>query len=439
MNIRKIALKLLSEHEENGTFANLALQNHLTDSLSFEEKAFLTALFYTTVERKITLDYMIGALSKRGLNSVDTYTKNLLRIGLCQVLYMSNIPQFAAVNETVKLGRHEGERRFVNFVLREALRRKDDLPYPERERNVARYFSIFYSCPLWIVKELISLLGVEDAEKYLCTINTEPPLTLAVNLRKISRENFIELLKNQGIEAFPCLLSEAGIRLVGKYRPTSIVGFDEGLFFVQDEASQLVSQILAPTEGDTIVDVCACPGGKSFSCATRMGDRGEIASFDLHESKLPLIIKGAERLGLSSITAEVCDATQGKEALFGKADGVICDVPCSGLGVLWKKPDLRYKSEESIKELASLGLEILSRSASYLKSGGTLVFSTCTIRKEENEDVLYAFLKEHPDFSLVPFAVGERVCQEGILRLYPHTDSTDGFFIAKLQKTHKNT
>ena len=434
MNIRKLALKLLSEHEEKGTFANLALQNHMTDSLSPEERASLAALFYTTVERKLTIDYMIGALAKRGLDTIDGHTKNLLRIGLCQVLYMTNIPPFAAVNETVKLARHDGERRFVNFVLREAVRRKDDLPYPDREKNVARYLSVYHSCPLWIVKELMATLGTDGAEEYLSSINEEPPLTLSVNLTKIAREDYIALLGKEGIQALPCPLSDMGIRLEGKHRPTTLVGFSEGLFFVQDEASQLVSQILAPQGCDTIVDVCACPGGKSFSSAIRMGGGGKVYSFDLHESKLSLVESGAARLGLSSVHAQCCDATIGKSDLFGTCDGVICDVPCSGLGVLSKKADLRYKSEESVRDLAPLGLEILTRSASYLKVGGTLIFSTCTIRKEENEDVLFAFLNAHPEFSLVPFSVGERQCPEGILRLYPHTDHTDGFFIAKLQK-----
>ena len=434
MNIRKIALKLLSEHEANGTFANLALQNHLTDALSQEEKASLTALFYTTVERKLTLDYMIGALSKRSLDSVEPQTKNLLRIGLCQVMYMTNIPSFAAVNETVKLARHEGERRFVNFVLREAVRRGNDLPYPDRSKNVARYFSIFYCCPLWIVKELIALLGEGGAEEYLRCINQEPPLTVAVNTTKISREEYIALLEKEGIALTPCPLSDVALRIEGKHRPTSLTGFAEGLFFVQDEASSLVSQILAPEGGDTVIDVCACPGGKSFSTAIRMQNKGRVYAFDLHESKLSLIEKGAERLSLSCLTVEQCDGTLGREELFGLADGVVCDVPCSGLGVMAKKPDLRYKSEESVNDLPELGLHILSTSSSYLKVGGTLIFSTCTIRPEENEAVLERFLLQHPEFSLVPFAVGERDCPDGKLRLYPHTDTTDGFFIAKLRK-----
>ena len=434
MNIRKLALKLLSEHEENGTFANLALQNHLTDALSHEERASLTALFYTTVERKLTLDYMIGALSARSLDTIEMRTRSLLQIGLCQVLYMQNIPAFAAVNETVKLARHEGERRFVNFVLREAVRRKDSLPYPDRKKNLARYFSIYYCCPLWIVKELISLLGESGAEEYLRTVNTEPPLTLAVNTAKISREDYLARLESTGVSATPCTLSTATLRLDGKHRPPARVGFEDGLFFGQDEASSLVCEVLSPKVGDTVIDVCACPGGKSFSAAARMKNEGQVYAFDLHESKLPLIEKGAQRLGLTSVKAEVTDATVGKEALFGQADGVICDVPCSGLGVLWKKPDLRYKSEESVRELPELGLSILTKSASYLKVGGTLVFSTCTVRTEENEKVLYRFLEEHPEFSLMPFAVGERSCPDGILRLYPHTDGTDGFFIAKLKK-----
>ncbi len=434
MNIRKLALRLLDEHEENGAFVNLSLQNHMADALSDKERASLAALLYTTVEKKLTLDYFIGVLAKRSLDAIEVHTKNILRLGMCQILYMKNIPDFAAVNETVKLARADGERRFVNFILRETVRQKDALPYPSRDRNVARYLSVVHSTPQWIVKTLISSLGEDEAEQYLVTINEQSPLTIAVNTTKISREEYLDVLEKEGVRAEPCQKSPRGVRILSRIRPNALYGFADGLFFVQDEASQLVSEVLSPMEGECIVDTCACPGGKSFDAAIAMNDTGEVYSFDLHESKLPLIIEGALRLGLSSVRAELCDAREGMSELFGKADGVIADVPCSGLGVLSKKPDLRYKSEESVKELPTLSYEILSKSAEYLKVGGTLIFSTCTVRREENEDVLYRFLDAHSDFSLVPFVLGGREYRGGVLKTYPHIDGTDGFFIAKLKK-----
>ena len=434
MNVRKIALKLLLEHEGNGTFVNLSLQNHNADSLPADQRAFLTALLYTSVERKITLDYLIGALASRSPDSLDVTTKSILRLGLCQLLYMKRIPEFAAVNETVKLCHSQGERRFVNFVLREALRRIDALPYPPREKNAARYLSVFYSVPLWIVKTLMRELGEEGAEQYLIAINREAPLTIAVNTTKISRDEYARLLDEASIRYEKTERSPLGIRIFDHVRIPELVGFDDGYFFVQDEASQLVALVLSPEQGDRIVDVCACPGGKSFAAAILANDRAEIFSFDLHESKLPLVSDGAARLGLSSIRAEMHDATVARADLVGEVDRVICDVPCSGLGVLSKKPDLRYKTEESVAPLADLGYRILCASASYVKPQGVLVFSTCTVRREENEEVVCRFLSEHDGFALEVFSVGECQYKDGMLRTWVHTDGTDGFFIAKLRR-----
>lgn len=434
MNIRKIALKLLLEHEGNKTFVNLSLQNHITDKLSGEQRALLTALLYTTVEHKITLDYLIGALASRSPDALDEVTRGILRLGLCQLLYMKKIPGFAAVNETVKLCRNDGERRLVNFVLREALRRGDALPYPPREKNAARYLSVFHSVPLWIVKTLIRELGEDGAEQYLIAINREAPLTLSVNTTKISRDDYAALLDGAGIRYEKTERSPLGLRILDHVRVPELVGFGEGYFFVQDEASQLVSLVLSPEEGERVIDTCACPGGKSFGAAILSRDKAEILSFDLHESKLSLVSDSAKRLGLSSIRAEMHDATSPKEDLIGSADRVICDVPCSGLGVLSKKPDLRYKAEDSAAPLAALGYDILCASSAYLRSGGVLVFSTCTVRREENEDVVERFLREHPEFSLEGFSIGAHSYPDGKLRTYPHIDGTDGFFIAKLRR-----
>lgn len=434
MKIRKIALRLLSDFESRGAYSNLALSSHLLDPLTPTERATLTALFYTTVERKLTLDYYIGALAGRSVEEMDPYTRNVLRLGLCQIVFMDRIPDYAAVNETVKLGRGGGERSLLNGVLRRAVKEKDSLPLPPKEKNYHRYLSVKHSIPLWIVRHAVSLLGEEEAVRFLRSVNEKPPLTVTVNTTKISRDDYLRTLVDSGIRAEATRRSPTGVRIYDSIQPKGLYGYSEGLFFVQDEASELVALALDPQAGERVIDVCACPGGKSFGAALAMGDAGEVIAMDLHESKLPLIEDGARRLGLSCVQCAAHDARAADASLIGTADRVICDVPCSGLGVLWKKPDLRYKSEESVRELPTLSLSILNESARYLKSGGTMVFSTCTTRREENEEVLAAFLEGHPEMSTVPFSDGEHEYPDGVCRTLAHRDGCDGFFIAKLKK-----
>ena len=437
MNIRKIAMRLLSDYESNGAYANLSLSSHLLDPLGASDRAALTALFYTTVERKLTLDFAIGTLAARSVEDMDPYTRNLLRLGLCQIYYMEKIPDFAAVNETVKLARSTGERSLVNGVLRAAVRAGATPPMPDRKKNEARYLSVFYSLPLWIVRHYLDLFSSEEAERLFSAINEQPPLCVTVNTTRISVDAYLEALESVGIRAHRSPRVPRSVIIEDTIVPRGLYGYSEGFFFVQDVASALVTLALDAREGERVIDVCACPGGKSFGTAIAMGDAGEILSFDLHESKLPLIRDGAERLRLSSVHARMQDATHAREELFERADRVIVDVPCSGLGVLRKKPDLRYKSQESIANLPELGYEILSQSVRYVRQGGTLVFSTCTTRREENEDVLERFLSEHPDFYTVPFSDGEYTYDSGICKTYPHRDGCDGFFIAKMMRKEK--
>ena len=434
MNIRKLAVSLLAEYELGGKYVNLSLSSHMLDSLSREERAALTALLYTTVERKLTYDYYISALSKRAAEDIEPHTRNLLRIGLCQIADMASIPDFAAVNETVKLARNPGERSFVNGVLRAAVRAKESLPLPDKDKNYRRYLSVKYSFPLPLVKLFDSILGKDGTEALLSYYNTEKYTDLAVNTLKISVKDYLVLLKERGIEASVDEITGISVRIPHSVNPEYLPGFSDGLFFVQDRACTISAFALAPKPGETVIDVCACPGGKSFAAAIIMGDGGNISSYDLHESKLSLIESGAERLGVKSLTAMQCDARTPKEELFGKADRVICDVPCSGLGVLSKKPDLRYKSEESIAALPSLQLEILCESAKYLKVGGTLIYSTCTLNTAENEDVVNDFLSQNHGYATEDFSVGELCSKAGALTLYPHISKTDGFFIAKIKR-----
>ncbi len=434
MNIRKLALDLLNEYEAGDKYVNLSLSSHSADKLTAKERASLTALLYTAVERKISYDYYVSALSGRGIDSLDHYTRNILRLGLCQLLDMRSVPDFAAVNETVKLCRGPGERAFVNGVLRAAARTKDNLPIPDENKNYKRYLSVKYSFPLWIVKLLDKTYGREEAEQMLKLFNEAKYTDLTVNTLKTSSEALIKKLREQGCEAESVPSVPMSVRLPRSVNPENIDGFLSGEFFVQDRACVISALALDPREGDVVLDVCACPGGKSFAAAILMGDRGKIYSFDIHENKLSLITDGARRLGLCSVTAACRDAENPCEELFGCADRVICDVPCSGLGVLGKKPDLRYKSEESVLALPSLQLSILTASAKYLKSGGTLIYSTCTLNPVENGEVVNKFLSENPEFTLASFSVGDIHAEDGMLTLTPNRHGTDGFFMAKIIK-----
>lgn len=435
MNVRKIALTLLSEYEQQGKYVNLSLSSHLTDGLSEEDRSFLTALLYTTVEKKITYDYYIAALSGRSVDKIDSRTLNILRLGMCQLVDMDKIPDFAAVNESVKLASNSGARSFINGVLRAAVRNKSDLPLPPREKNIARHFSVKYSFPQKLVKRFINILGEDGAEKLLLKFSEISPTDITVNTVKITREEYSRILLENGIENTPSPYSDIGLRIERSIDPRLLPGYDEGLFFVQDASCAAAISVLSPQKGESIADVCACPGGKSFAAAVMMGDEGRIFSFDIHESKLSLINDSAKRLGFSSISASVRDANTPDCELVGKMDAVICDVPCSGLGVLGKKADVRYKDEGALSALPELQLSILSASATYLKRGGRLLYSTCTLNSDENEAVVAQFLDKNPSFRAREFSVGEYSSCGGMLTLYPHIHNTDGFFIALIEKT----
>ena len=433
-NLRHLALSFLEEYEACGKYANLALNSHKTDSLTAAEKAFLTKLFYTSVERKITYDYYICALSGRSIDKISKRVVNILRLGLCQLLDMDSVPAFAAVNETVKLAKNPGERSFVNGVLRAAERKLNDLPLPDKEKKYSRYLSVKYSFPLPTVNKFISVFGKRETEAMLSYYNAIPTTDLSVNVIKISRERLCERLAESGYKAEISSLSDVTVRVSGSVDPRLLPGYYEGDFFVQDAACAAAVAKLAPKENELIIDVCAAPGGKSFAAAVMMGDGGKIISCDVRESKLSLIESGAKRLGLSSVTARAQDATKPDASLFGKADKVICDVPCSGLGVLGKKPDLRHKSLESVLDLPTLQHEILSASAKYLKPGGRMIYSTCTLLPEENRAVVEKFLSENPSYHTVDFEINGCKSTDGSFTFLPHVYGTDGFFVTLIEK-----
>lgn len=426
MNARTLVLELLLKAEGSKQYSNIALDNALKKSeLSPADKGLASALFYGVIERRITLDYQIKSLSSRELAKIDLRTLNALRIGLYQLIYLNRIPHHAAINESVSLCPKKSAG-FANAILRSFLR-KGGLTLPD-PANTIEYLSVAYSVDIPLISKLLSVFGKEETEKLLIAINTSPDTTLRVNTLLTNRSVLLENIPS----STPTINSPNGLYVQGSVR--ELYGFDEGLFFVQDEASQICVEALGAKSGDLVMDICACPGSKSFGAAISMDNCGAIYSFDLHENKLSLVNNGADRLKISIIKTNACDGRHFLPEFEEKADRIICDVPCSGFGVLAKKPELRYKNPEESASLPKIQRDILNNACRYLKSGGTLIYSTCTILPEENEKNIEQFLSSHPDFTLEPWKIGNIVAESGMITLLPHIHKTDGFFIAKLKR-----
>jgi len=425
MTPRQLAHTLLQKAEKNDQYLNIALDHALSNSgMSEADRGLAATLVYGVTEKRLTLDYQIAHYSSRKASELELSVLTALRMGFYQLLFLDRIPPHAAVSESVSLVPRKAAG-FVNAVLR-AYTRALMFHLPKREKGSAEYLSVAYSVSLPLCQRLLSAFGEEKTEALLKGFQSVPPTTLSVNTLRISREELAAHIPS----ALSTPYAPQGITVKGAIR--SLYGFAEGLFFVQDEASQLCVEALGAEEGETVMDICACPGSKSFGSAIRMKNKGQILSFDLHEKKLPLIESGAERLGITIIRTAARDGRDFLPEWKDRADRVLCDVPCSGFGVLAKKPELRYKDPAVSKALPVIQRAILENACRYVKHGGVLVYSTCTILPEENEETVSAFLQAHSDFSLCPFAVGELRCDTGQMTLLPHETHTDGFFIAKL-------
>ena len=426
MTAREIVLELLLKAEKSNQYSNIALDNALKQTeLSSADKGLVSAIFYGVIERRITLDYQIKALSSRELKDIDTKTLNAIRIGLYQLIYLDRIPAHAAINESVSLCSKKSAG-FANAILRSFLR-KGVITLPD-PNNSLEYMSVAYSVDIPLVSKLISIYGYEETEKFLTAINHTPLTTLRTNTLLIEKNKLMEKIPS----SISTLNAPNGLLVHGSVR--ELYGFEEGMFFVQDEASQICIEALNAKEGELIMDICSCPGSKSFGAAINMGNKGEIFSFDLHENKLSLVINGAKRLKIDIIKTSACDGRHFLSEFENKADRIICDVPCSGFGVLAKKPELRYKNPDESNALPKIQSDILDNACKYLKSGGTLIYSTCTVFPEENEQNINAFLSRHSDFYLEEWQVGNIFAQSGMITLLPHIHNTDGFFIAKIKK-----
>lgn len=431
MTSREAALAALERCRRDKAWSNASIDNVITKyELDKRDAALASRLCLGVLQNCTLCDFYIDSLCS---SKLEPKVRDILRMGAYQLLFLDKIPARAAVNESVRLCKKAGYARasgLVNAVLRR-ISSGDLSEIPGK--GGAEYLTVRYSHPLWLAERLISTYGYAFTEEFFAADNTPPKLCIQVNTLKTDARNYAHSLEKTGIEYSDCALPNGCIELVGG-NVTELPGFCEGLFYVQDRAARMAVEIASPKSGMNVLDACAAPGGKSFAAAIAMKNEGHILSCDIHEKKLALICSGAERLGINIIETAVADARAFDESRVGSFDIVIADVPCSGIGVIRKKPEIRVKAEEEIAALPGIQLEILRNLSRYVRPGGTLLYSTCTVLPEENEAVIRGFLSDNRDFQLEPFEVCGVKSSDGMYTFWPNIDATDGFFAAKIRR-----
>ena len=439
---REAALSVLERCRRNQAFSDALLGGTMQSAgLNLKDSALCTRLCYGVLQNMLLCDFYIDQFAVKS-QKLEPKVRDILRLSVYQILFMDKIPSHAAVSEGVDLCKKSGFARasgLVNAVLRKISDNKDKLP-DIPDNDPCQYLSIKYSTPLGLVRKLNHEFGTEFTQGMLRANNEAAPLTIQVNTLKTSSEELVPLLEAKGIFVMPHDLLPDCFDVFGA---GDISGLDEhknGLFYVQDAAARLSVLAAEPKSGDTVLDACAAPGGKSFASALLMRNTGKIYSNDIHENKLTRVREGAKRLGIDIISTATMDASKPDKSLIAACDLVIADVPCSGLGVIRKKPDIRYKELSEIEKLPQTQLNILNGLAACVKPGGALLYSTCTVLEQENNGVIDRFLQEHNEFSaegfVLPDPIGE--VESGRLSLYPHIHHTDGFFVCKLRKQDEN-
>lgn len=440
-NPRNIAFNILMKIEQDKAYSNIAINNAIKENkLSGLDSSFLSALVYGVLERKITLDYIIKQYSKIPLRKIEIKTKTILRLGILQLVFMDKIPESAAVNESVKLAKKHGLLKssgFINGILRSISRADKKYDLPDKS-NVLLYYSVKYSVPQSLAELWIDSYGQKNTENLLSALCGRPKICARVNTLKTDKASLISELSSESVKVNEVPFLENALILSDTGSVERLSAYKSGKLHIQDLSSQLCVDLLSPKQREIMLDICAAPGGKSFTAAQYMRDRGRIFSCDLYDHKLKLISDGAKRLGITSIVTLKRDAAAADIPL-PLADKILCDVPCSGLGILSRKPEIRYKDNLISKDLPKLQYKILCNSAKYLANGGRLVYSTCTLNPAENNDNARRFLDEHPDFYGISIKLPDGVSRafdenDYELTLMPHTAHTDGFYIAVFGK-----
>ena len=440
MDAREAALLALNDCQRQGGWSDAILKKWLASAgLDSRDGALATQLCFGVLQNRILLDFYLSHFSNLPLKRMEGRVVEALRLGCYQMLFLDKIPHSAAVNASVEMTRKHCKNPraagMVNGILRNLERNINHLPTIP-QNDPASYLSILYSHPEWLVREFLTALGSEETARLLAADNGRAPIAAMVNTTKVTAEELTASLEGEGVQVQPhpwmadCLiLSKTG-------NLERLTAFQKGLFYIQDPASRLAVEALDPGPGMRVLDCCAAPGGKSFACAIRMEGGGEVISCDLHAHKKKLIQAGADRLGLRNIVPVTVDGKLFRHEWENAFDRVLVDAPCSGLGVIRKKPDIRYKDPEPLADLPRVQRAILDNAARYVKPGGVLVYSTCTLLRRENEEVALSVLERHPQFKAEEFRLPEHAgdTRTGMSTLWPHRQETDGFFICKMRR-----
>lgn len=443
-NTREIILGVLLEVNRDGAKSHLAVRGALEkyQYLSRQDRAFINRVCEGTIEQMILLDYIIDYFSNIKVQKMKPVIQNILRSAVYQIKFMDGIPPAAACNEAVKLAQKKGFynlKSFVNGVLRSVVRDIDQVEYPSTD-NRMEYLSVMYSMPRWLVKRWSDEFGTLVTETMLADFLTEHPTVVRFKTDRVDKRDILSSLKKQGVKVKHAPYLPYAYKISGYNYLQALEAFRNGWIYIQDVSSMLVAEIASPKQGDFVLDLCAAPGGKSLHIADKLGSYGMVEARDLTESKIAMIQENIQRLDLINVRVAQADATVYDSSLEGKADIVLVDVPCSGMGVIGKKPDIKYKlTSLQLEELVLLQRRILHNAATYVKPGGTLIYSTCTIGKKENQENVEWFVENYPyeteslDAYLPP-QLRRLSTKEGYLQMLPGIYESDGFFMARLKR-----
>lgn len=447
MTTRQLVYTTLIRVLKDGAYSNIAIdkaiksEGQLRDNstgLDKSQKAFITALFYGVLENYIALDYTLKRYVKKGLNTLDIEVLTILRMGFYQLVYFDTVRDSVAVDECVKLtafARKASAKGFVNAVMRSFIRDGKELALPKNKGT--EFYSVKYSCPQWLLEQWTEQYDEQTAIELAKATMGVPPITIRVNTLKTTPEKLIGYLDNRGVKACPHEYMDDCLVLTETGSIDKLPQYKQGLFYVQDVASQLCAKAVCAAPGQTVLDVCSAPGSKAFTIAQHMQNEGELYAFDMYEHKLKLIDENAKRLGITVMKTGMQDATQFNDKI-PMADRVLCDVPCSGLGIIRRKPEIKYKDPADFLGLPALQYSILENCSRYVKVGGYLIYSTCTTNKNENEEVVRKFIHKNNSFQPLQLSVIlDKIKSDNdfFVTLMPHIDNCDGFFIAAFERT----
>lgn len=439
---REQVVDLLMTIEKEQTYAQLLLKEQL-QGYEIKDKAFITEVVYGTLKYQIQLDYILNQFSKTPVHKMKPLIRNLMRMSTYQLFYLDKVPASAVINEAVKIAK---KRKFVtlagfvNGLLRNIDRAKETIAYPNPKQKPAEYLSTVYALPEWMIQNWLKVYAFDEVEAMVKALNERARVCIRINHLKGTEEEVIPVLEAEGVEVAKGRLLEEALYIQKVDQLQKMPSFKEGKWTVQDESAMLVAHVMAPQPGEKILDMCSAPGGKSMHMADLMQNQGEIISCDLHAHKMNLISEQAKRLGITIIKPTLQDGTCFNEAFYEAFDGVLLDAPCSGLGILKRKPDMRHhRQQQDIEDIAAIQRALIDQAVKYVKKGGRLVYSTCTISEPENE-AMVRYIKEKHGLvlqSIMPYMpehLKGAVKEEGMIQILPQMADTDGFFIASFKK-----